>query len=60
MSPEAFEEIQIIGDQYLFHSFSAKILPDRNFIYDLTFDESLGWVEISEEEFNEIRSKINS
>jgi hypothetical protein len=57
-SAEEFEEIQILGGQYTLHQFKAKILPDRNFIYDMTFAFEDNWVVITEEEYNGIRQKI--
>jgi hypothetical protein len=53
ISEDAFEELQIIGKHYSIHQIKAKILPDRNFIYDLSFDYKKNWVEISEQEYNE-------
>lgn len=52
ISASEWEEITVMGDQYTLHQFKATILPDRNFIYDLTFDYERNWVEIEEEEYN--------
>lgn len=52
VSPDEVEELQMIGDKFIFHIIKAKILPDRNFIYDITFDYKTNWVEITEEEYN--------
>ena len=52
ISADEFEELQLIGHHYSIHRIIAKILPDRNFIYDLTFDFKNNWVEINEAEYN--------
>ncbi len=51
LSPEEFEELQIIGHHFSIHHIKAKILPDRNFIYDLIFDYKRNWEEITETEY---------
>lgn len=50
-SESEFEEIQIIGKHYAISTLTAKILPERNYIYDLTFAYQGHWEEISEEEY---------
>jgi hypothetical protein len=50
-SPASFEEIQILGTFHILHRFEAKILPDRNLIYDMTFDYASSWDRISEADF---------
>jgi len=57
-SVSSFEEIQIVGSQYFLHHFTAKILPDRNFIYDMTFEYELNWVQITESDFVAALSKV--
>ncbi|MBL0046505.1 MAG: hypothetical protein IPP32_00170 [Bacteroidetes bacterium] len=54
LSKDEFEELQIIGHHYSIHLIKAKILPDRNFIYDLTFDFKLHWLEIKEAEYSTV------
>jgi hypothetical protein len=58
LSPNQFEEIQILGNKRTIHYFEAKILPDRNYIDDLTFNYENHWVICSEEEYEEIRNTI--
>jgi len=58
ISDKEWEEIQIIGSKYLLHRFTVNILPDRNFIYDMTFDYENRWVKISEEEYEAVRDKV--
>jgi hypothetical protein len=50
-SPTLFEEIQILGKYHVLHTFEAKILPDRNLIYDMTFDYASSWEVIAAAEF---------
>ncbi len=57
-SISAFEEIQVIGNRYFLHRFTAKILPDRNLINDMLFDFELNWELISESDFQEAISKV--
>ena len=53
ISAEEFEEIQIIGEKATIHHFVAKILPDRNYIHDLTFDYEKHWEVCAEAEYEE-------
>lgn len=55
ISPDEFEEIQLLGTKKSVHLFKAKILPDRNLIYDMTFDYEKSWVKIEEEEFEQVK-----
>ncbi len=50
-SDTEFEELQIIGDYYSITKIKAAILPERNYIYDLTFDYHNHWDVISEQEY---------
>ncbi|MEO6883784.1 MAG: hypothetical protein ABI199_07145 [Bacteroidia bacterium] len=56
-SADYFEEIQWMGSRCTVHQFQAKILPDRNFIFDMTFDYEKNWIEISEAEYLLAKSK---
>ncbi len=58
ISSSEWEEIRVIGSNYSFHHFTATILPDRNYIYDLTFDYEKNWVAIEEEEYDFFKSKV--
>lgn len=60
VSATEWEEIQVIGNKYLLHTFTVNILPDRNFIYDLTFDYEQNWLKIELEEYETIRQNINN
>ena len=53
LSPMEFEEVQILGKQIARHHFTAKILPDHRYIYDLTFDYDKYWLVITREEYEE-------
>ena len=50
ISADAWEEIHVMGKKYVLHHFKAAILPDRNYIYDLTFDYEKNWIKIEEGE----------
>jgi len=57
-SNSEFEEIQVLGNTYSLHFFKATILPDRNLIYDLTFDYHNYCDVISGDEYEEIKQKV--
>jgi len=58
ISAEEFEEIQCLGSKTTIHFFEAKILPDRNYIYDLTFNYEKHWVVCDKKEFEELKINI--
>jgi len=58
VSKTSFEEIKREGNIWKFYSFEAKILPDRNFIYDMTFDFENHWEMISSDEYEQINNKL--
>lgn len=55
LSVDSFEEIQVMGSNYWIYSFTAKILPDRNFIHDMIEINDGGWLAISEEAYYEFK-----
>lgn len=56
LSPDTFEEVQVIGRYYNVFRFTAKILPDRNLISDM-LDLSQGhWVISDEREFEAFKA----
>ena len=55
ISSTEWEEIQVIGSKTILHHFIVKILPDRNYIYDMTFDFTRNWVAIDEAEYETLR-----
>ena len=57
ISSSEFEELQVLGNECTLHHFVAKILPDRNYIYDLTFDYEKYWVAIEGSEYEEVRKR---
>jgi hypothetical protein len=57
ISEKEWEEVQVLGTKHILHSFTVRILPDRNFIYDMTFDYENNWVKIEEEEYEEVLKK---
>lgn len=58
LSFDEWEEINVIGNKYTIHQFKAVILPDRNYIYDLTFDYQKNWLKINEEEYEKAKKKL--
>ena len=57
LSPDKFEEIQVLGDKTSLHIFEAKILPDRNYIADLTFHYKEYWIVCDKTEYDQLRAK---
>ncbi len=58
ISSDSWEELHLLGNKIKVHLFTAKILPDRNYLFDLTFDYEKNWEMIEEEEYEEIRKGI--
>ncbi len=58
-SKHEFDELKKEGNTWHIYHFEAKILPDRNFIYDMTFDYENHWEVINDEEFEEVKTKTN-
>ncbi|MGZ4036092.1 MAG: hypothetical protein ACXVPU_02280 [Bacteroidia bacterium] len=58
ISSTQWEEIQIVGNKYILHQFTVNIMPDRNFIYDLTFDYKNNWTAIEEEEYEMVKKRV--
>lgn len=58
ISPELFEEIQLLGRNKTIHTFKAKILPDRNYIADLTFNYNEHWVICEQSEYESLKKMI--
>jgi hypothetical protein len=56
VSENQWEEILVVGSKYIFHEFTVKIMPDRNYIYDMTFEYKRNWEKINEEEYMLIRN----
>ncbi|TND08188.1 MAG: hypothetical protein FD123_2443 [Bacteroidetes bacterium] len=57
ISPVEMEEIQVVGRHYLVHHLQARILPERNHIYDLTFGIGQFCEEITEAGYLETRAR---
>lgn len=60
ISETRWEEIQVVGSKYILHEFTVKIMPDRNFIYDMTFDYKNNWEVIDENVYDSIKKKLTS
>ena len=53
LSEDSFEQLDIIGNKYVFDRFDARIHPDKVYIHDLTWNEKGHWEEIHESEYTE-------
>ena len=53
LSDKEWEEIQIIGSKHIVNQFIVKIMPDRNYLQDMTFDYKDNWEEIEEVEYEQ-------
>ena len=58
ISPDEWEEIQLIGSKAIINTFKVNIFPDRNFINDLTFEYHNNWTKIEEAEYERVKSGI--
>lgn len=56
ISENEFEELSIIGLKLIIKKHQAKILPDRNFIFDLIENSDSLFLNSSEEEYNNLLS----
>lgn len=52
-SPLEFEELKITGRYYSIIFLQGKILPERNFIFDMLHDYTSYWEAINEGEYEE-------
>lgn len=57
ISNDTWEELHVMGNTVTVHSFKASILPDRNYIYDLTYDYQNNWLKIEAEEYETVKAK---
>lgn len=60
ISDSEWEEIHIMGRNYSVHQFKATILPERNYIYDLTHDYQNNWIAIEANEYELVKTKTES
>ena len=58
ISASEWEELHILGNKVTLHPFVAKILPDRNHIADMTFDYKAHWDVIEEDEYENLKKRI--
>ena len=58
ISATEWEEIQVIGSKFILNQFTVKIMPDRNYLNDMTFDYKSNWVVIDESEYENIKVKL--
>ncbi|MGB3949150.1 MAG: hypothetical protein WBM13_14280 [Bacteroidia bacterium] len=60
ISDSEWEEIHVLAGKYSIHQFKATILPERNYIYDLTYDYHNNWVAIQPDEYEQVKFKAMS
>jgi len=58
ISATEWEEIRVLGSKYILHSFTVNIMPDRNFMYDMTFDYENNWKKIEAAEYETIVANV--
>jgi hypothetical protein len=58
ISDKEWEEIQVMSSKYSIHQFKVNIFPDRNYLYDMTFDYEKNWIAIDETEYENIKRNI--
>jgi hypothetical protein len=58
-SATEFEEIKLENKVWKIYYFKAAILPDRNYILDMTTDYELYWDEITEKDYQLILSQVD-
>lgn len=59
ISESKFEEIQVLGNKITLHIFEVKILPDRNYIYDLIYNYANHWVICDATEYEQLKQTIS-
>lgn len=59
ISATEFDEIKREANSWKIYSFKAAILPDRNFILDMTTDYELYWDNITEKEYEFILHQVD-
>lgn len=57
-SKTEFEELKWENNNWILYVFTATILPDHNFIYDLTYVFEQFWDKINEDEFENLKKSI--
>jgi hypothetical protein len=58
ISSSEWEELHVLGNKIDLHEFTAKILPDRNYIADMTFEYEKNWDAIEEKEYVEVKKNV--
>ncbi|MCU0434091.1 MAG: hypothetical protein MUC87_11600 [Bacteroidia bacterium] len=59
-SPTQYEEIRKMGSRWFIDRYEVKILPDRNWVYDLTFAYQDFAEAITQEEYQQIFRNLSS
>lgn len=58
ISKDEWEEITFIGSKSIINNYKASILPDRNYIYDLTFAYHDNWLKIDASEYEKVKANL--
>lgn len=59
LSDTEWEELHVSKKSCTVHLFTARILPDRNYLMDMTFDYQEHWEAIQAEEYEMLKNKCN-
>ncbi len=59
LSISEWEELHVSPSGITLHSFTAKILPDRNYLEDMTVNYKTHWVVSDREEYEELKNKTH-
>jgi hypothetical protein len=54
ISDKEWEEKQLMGSKVIINRFKVNIMPDRNYLYDMTFDYQNNWMKIDQTEYDSI------
>jgi hypothetical protein len=60
ISASEWEEIRVLGNKLMLHQFKAAILPDRNYIHDMTYAYENHWVAITASEYEQYRKQVTA
>lgn len=60
LSPSEWEELHVSKAGVTLHSFTAKILPDRNYLEDMIANYGAHWVISDETEYEKLKSQLRN
>lgn len=59
ISDTEWEELHVSANSYTLYSFVAKILPDRNYLADMTFEYEANWDTVEEAEYERLKNRAS-